>query len=272
MERIWQWAWNRHGTKYSWALYGISIPVLLPIYLVWSLLVVAYEGSSHYVEAVVVSALAVPVLVYVMALPGVGGWRAIQRWAAGRDVDRVRALDATYSWARATVARAVVANAVFGALQGVAVGAIAGATVFRLVQYSITGAVFGTLVQLVAVHGFVEAALRPARVAIAGDTGIGDALPRPRPTFAAWSNVSMVAVAFVFAAGGAFLASVLDRTRELPILSVVIGCALAVGFAVPITVRCRVFPLLATYSRSRRGNQTCRRRRLQPASTGGPGR
>jgi adenylate cyclase len=41
--------------------------------------------------------------------------------------------------------------------------------------------------------------LRPARVALAGNTGIGEALPRARPTFAAWSNVSMLAVAFAFA-------------------------------------------------------------------------
>ena len=67
----------------------------------------------------------------------------------------------------------------------------------RLVQYGILGAAFGAAVQLIGVHSFVEAAMRPARVAIAGDTGIGDALPRSRPTFAAWSNVSMLAVAFV---------------------------------------------------------------------------
>ena len=38
--------------------------------------------------------------------------------------------------------------------------------------------------------------MRPARVALAGDTGIGDSLPRSRPTFAAWSNVLMLAVTF----------------------------------------------------------------------------
>ena len=71
-------------------------------------------------------------------------------------------------------------------------------------------------VQLIAVHSFVETALRPARVAIAGDTGIGDSLPRSRPTFAAWSNVSMLAVAFAFAVAGAMLAAVFDRTPRGP--------------------------------------------------------
>ena len=36
------------------------------------------------------------------------------------------------------------------------------------------------------------------RVAIAGDTGIGDSLPRSHPTFAVWSNLSMLAMAFAF--------------------------------------------------------------------------
>jgi adenylate cyclase len=90
----------------------------------------------------------------------------------------------------------------------------------------------------------VEAALRPARVAIAGDTGIGDSLPRPRPTFAAWSNVSMLAAAFLFAAAGAMLAVVFDRASEVPVLCVVIGCALTLGFAGPITVAAAFSPSL----------------------------
>lgn len=75
-------------------------------------------------------------------------------------------------------------------------------------------------------HSFVEGALRPARAAIAGDTAIGDSLPRSRPTFAAWSKMSTLAVAFAFATAGAILASLIDRAREDPVVSVVIGCAL----------------------------------------------
>ena len=58
--------------------------------------------------------------------------------------------------------------------------------------------------------------MRPVRVAIAGDTGIGDALPRSRPTFATWSSVSMLGVAFVFAVVGAMLAAVFDRAVKNP--------------------------------------------------------
>ena len=61
--------------------------------------------------------------------------------------------------------------------------------------------------------------MRPARVAIAGDTGIGESLPRSRPSFAAWSNMSILAVAFVYAVAGAMLAAVFDRATEMPLCS-----------------------------------------------------
>jgi adenylate cyclase len=236
MDRLWQWVWDRYGPRYSWALYAFMVPLALPVYLLWSFLIVAVEESSHYVEAAAVTMVAVPVLAYVVLLPGLGRSRLVEQWAAGHEVDRARALDATYSWTRGAVARAVAFNAVWAGLFSVVVGAIAGASGSRLVQYGILGAVFGTTVQLGAVHSLAEAAVRPARAAIAGDTGIGDSLPRSRPTFAAWSSVSMLAVVFLFAVDGAMLAAVFDRAREEPVLFVVIGCALMLGFGVPITV------------------------------------
>jgi adenylate cyclase len=236
MDRIWQWAWDRHRARYWWAVCAISFPVYLPIYLVLSFLVVAFEKSGHYVEAAAVSVIVVLALIFVAALPGRRLFRLPEQWAAGHEVDRATALVNTYAYGRGVVPRAVGGNAVCAALLSVVVGAIAGATAWRLVQYGILGAVIGTAVQLIAGHSFVEAALRPVRVALAGDTGIGDALPRSRPTFAAWSNVSMLAVAFAYAAGGAMLAAVFDRASEVPVFAVVIGCAGTLGFAVPLTV------------------------------------
>ena len=131
-----------------------------------------------------------------------------------------------------------------GALVLVLVGAIAGADASRLVQYGMLGTAFGAAIPLPGVHSLMEAALRPARVAIAGDTGIGDSLPRSRPTFAAWTNVSMLAVAFTYAVAGAMLAAVFDRAREEPVLFAVIGCALTLVFAVPITVGTAFSPSL----------------------------
>ena len=106
MDRIWQWAWDRYGSRYFWAVYAVTVPVMLPIYLVSSFVVVAYEESSRYVEAAAVTVVAVLVLVYLMVLPGLGRSRLAEQWAGGHEIDRARALEATYTWARRTVARA----------------------------------------------------------------------------------------------------------------------------------------------------------------------
>jgi class 3 adenylate cyclase len=244
MSRIWQWAWNRYASRYSWAVYAVTVVVLMPIYIVMSFVVVAFESSGHYVETVPLSVVAVLMLTYVMILPGLGESRLYERWAAGHDIDRTRALDATYAWTRATIARAVGASAFFILLLSVVVGAISGATGMRLVQYAIMGAASGIAVVVIAVHSFPEAAVRPVRVALVGDTGIGDSMPRACPSFAAWSNLSMLTCAFVFAVAGAMLAAVIDRASEAPVLCIVIGCGLTLFFAVPITVGAGFAPSL----------------------------
>jgi class 3 adenylate cyclase len=244
MERIWQWAWDRHGPRYSWVICAVTVPVMMQIYLVASLSVVAFEGSGRYVEAAVVTAAAVPVLVYGMVLPGRGPSRYAEQWAAGHEVDRAAALAATYSFARRTVVRAVLSGAVWAATTLMIVAAIAGATEWRLAQYGIFGAALGTSVELIAVHSFVEAALRPARVAIAGDSGIGDCLPRSRPSFGAWSDLSMIATVFTFAVAGAWIAVVVDQGRHGPVVAVVVGVALTLGFGVPVTVGATFSPSL----------------------------
>lgn len=208
----------------------------LPIYLVWSFLIIAVEQSSDYRGAAAVTVVALPVLAYVVIRPGSRACRLVEQWAAGHDVDRARALDATYAWARGLAVRGVALNAVGAGLLSVVVSAIAGATGWRLVQYGILGTVIGSGILLPAVHSLAEAAARPARVAIAGDTDIGDSLPRPRPTFAVWSSVSMLSVVFVFAVDGAMLTAVFDRAREEPLFFVAIGCVLTVGLGLPLTV------------------------------------
>jgi len=222
----------------------VTFFVALPLYLVLSFVIVGFEGSRHYVEAAAVTVVTVVVLVYSMALPGLGQRRVVEQWAAGHGIDRARAMDATYAWARGAVARSVGVTAVCAALLAVVVGAIAGASGSRIAQYGILGFGFGIGTLLIAVHSYVEAALRPARVAVAGDTGTGDCLPRSRPSFAAWSNVSMLAAAFAFAVGGAMVAAVFDRANEVPVLAVVIGCALTLGFGVPVTVGSAFSPSL----------------------------
>jgi adenylate cyclase len=131
-----------------------------------------------------------------------------------------------------------------GRLLCIVVGAIAGASGSRLIQYMIMGFFAGIAVALIAVHVFVEPTLRPVRAAIAGDTGIGDSLPRSRPTFAAWSNVAILVVAFIFALVGAMLAGVFDQVRDVPVLCLVIAFAMTLVFAVPITVGAGFAPSL----------------------------
>ena len=244
MDRIWQWAWDRHGRRYSWAVCAIAALVGLPIYVFWSFLIVAVEQSSDYLKAATVTVVAVPVLDYLVIRPGWGTGRLIEQWAAGHEVDRARALDATYAWTRGAVVRGVALNAVWVGLFSVVVGAIAGATGWRLGQYAILGAVIGVAVLLPGLHSLAEAAVRPVRVAIAGDTGVGDSLPSSRPSFAAWSSVSTLAVVFVFAVDGAMLTAVFDRARDEPAIFVAIGCVLTVGLGLPLTVGTALSPSL----------------------------
>ena len=162
MDRIWQWAWDRYGARYTWALCVIAFLVSLWVYLfLLSFPIVAFEKSDHYVEAAAVTVVAVPVLVCIMVLPGRRFIRPVEKWAAGHEVDRATALKGTYSYARRAVPQTVWGTGVWAAVLSIVVGAIAGATWSRLVQYGILGAVFGTAVQLIAFHSIVEAIWRP---------------------------------------------------------------------------------------------------------------
>jgi adenylate cyclase len=245
MDRIWQWAWDRYGPRYSWAICAVFFSSILSVSLLLSFVVVAFEKSSHYVDAAAVTGVAVAVLAYAVILPGSRRFHLAQRWAAGHEVDRAAALEDTYTWTRAAAVRGLAVWPVISGLLFVVVGAIAGASASRLVQYGILGAAIGIAANLVGAHTFVEGALRPARAALAGDTGIGDSLPRSNPTFAAWLNLSMLASVFAFSVSGAMLgAVVLDRAGKVPVLFVVIGAALTLGFAAPNAVGAIVLPSL----------------------------
>jgi adenylate cyclase len=93
------------------------------------------------------------------------------------------------------------------------------------------------------VHSFAEASLRPARVAIAGDTDVGDAMPRSRPSFAAWANLSVIAGSFSLAIGSVILAAVIDHASEIPLL-VAVAFALTFAYAVPFSVGLGFSPFL----------------------------
>ncbi|OMC26227.1 adenylate/guanylate cyclase domain-containing protein [Mycobacterium colombiense] len=237
MDRIWQWAWDQHGARYSWAAFAITFLLGALPFLSWSLVIVAFEKSDRYVQAAILTVASVVLLQYLAILPGLGRLRLIERWAAGQEVDAARALDATYIFARGAAVRVVAVTTVWAGLLFAGVGAIAGATNgSRLAEYAILGAVTGGTAQLIAVHSYVEGAMRPVRAAIAGDTGIGDSLPRSRPTFAAWTNVSMLSVGFTNSVSAAMLAAVFASAVDAPLLSIGIACALLIGFTMPVSV------------------------------------
>jgi hypothetical protein len=58
------------------------------------------RGVGEYAGAAIVTGVIVLVLVYAKILPGVGPMRLVELSAAGREVDRGRALSATYGWSR----------------------------------------------------------------------------------------------------------------------------------------------------------------------------
>ncbi|BAX91188.1 adenylate/guanylate cyclase domain-containing protein [Mycobacterium shigaense] len=244
MDRIWQWTWDRYKSRYSWAVYAIAIPLSLSVYLVWSLLMVAVERSDDYVAAAALTVIVAPLQAYVSLLPGWGPGRRVDRWAAGREADRVGALDATYVWARGGGARTLATNTALVAVLSVAVAATTGVTGSRLAQYGILGLAIGMAVGLSIMHTFAEAAVRPARVAIAGDIGIGDSLPRSRPTFAAWSNVFILAVVFIFVVDGAMLMTVVDGAHGQPLVFGAIAAVSTLCFGVPFTLGAGFLPLL----------------------------
>ena len=194
----------------------IAFAVSLPIYLFLTLLIAAFENSGRYVEVAAVTVGAVLVLEYMMIFPGRRAMRLVEQWAAGHDVDRASALEGTYIFARRSSSQMVWGSGIWAAVLFVVVGAIVRATGWRLVQYGILGAVVVPAIFLLAYHNIAEAILRPARIALVGDTGIGDSLPRSRPSFAARSNVSMIAAAFTFAVWAALLAAVIAPSKGDP--------------------------------------------------------
>jgi adenylate cyclase len=243
MDRIYQWVWDRHGPRYSWVAWLLGTAVGIPAYGLWAFLIVAVERSSAYIETTAITLASVMVLSYLIILPGRGWSRLIEQWAAGREVSSVEALGATYAWVRGSVGRAMIATGVIAALQSVVVAMVAGASGLRLIQYGFLGAAAGIALQSLAVHSFEESVVRPVRVTLAGDTNVGDSLPRSKPTFATWSRLSVLGAVFVFAVDGAMLADIFSRFSG-PVLFLVTGCTLTFGFALPLTVGLVLAPAL----------------------------
>jgi adenylate cyclase len=236
MDRIWQWAWDRYGPRYLWVITINAFASALPVYLIWSWIVLTVEKSSRYGAASVVAVVIALGMSLLSSLPGRHHFRRAEQWAAGHEVDRAKALEDTYSWSRANAVRAMAVVPASVVVLLTVVAAVAGAGASRLVQYGVLRVAAGISMALIGVHNFAEGALRPVRAALAVDSGIGDSLPRPRPTFAGWLGLSLVGAIFVFSATAAMVAMALDRGRDGPVLAVVIAGALTLAIGMPITV------------------------------------
>lgn len=255
IDRVWQWAWDRHGPRYSWAVVAVSFAVILPMWQILAFAIVQFEGSDRFLLAATAAAAIELATLYTLVQPGSRQWRPIERWAAGDPIDQHEALEATYTFARDTVLRSVALYAVTGGIMCVVVGAIAGSTDSRLVQYGVIGFTFIPAVQLVAIHQFVESLMRPVRIAMAGNSEIGDAMPRSQPSFAAWSIVSVLGTAWTFAFGGGVMAVVIDRTRDDPALAVATATFLTLVFGVLIAVAAAFAPSMRPIRDLARGTE-----------------
>lgn len=244
MDHILQWAWDRHGARYSWVWMAIAYMAALPIYLTWSFVVMAAEHSTHYLLGSMVASVAFLAMTYAVILPGRGVWGTVQQWSAGSGIDRVETLEATYAYSRRTTVRCLAVTSVGASLLFVILGGIAGATGLRLAQYALLGCVAGFASHLVGVHTMAGVPMRPVRIALIGGSGIGDSLPRSRPIFATWTNLSTLASALSFAIAGSMLTTVLDNTVRAPLSWLLIGFVLTLVFGVPLTVGAAFAPSL----------------------------
>ena len=236
IDRVWQRAWDRHGTRYAWAVFALSCLVSLPVWAVPPLLIVELEESDRFLLAATIAIVSLSVVMYVVVRPRSRTWRLVEGWAAGDRIDPLEVLESTYTFGRGVRPLVLATSCPAGGIICVAVGVIAGASGPRLIQYGIIGVTFYTAIQLIAMHSIVEAFMRPARIAVAADSGIGDMLPRSRPSFARWSNVSVLAIAWAFSLGGAIVTMAVARAGEDPVFGVLIATGLTLFFAVPITV------------------------------------
>ncbi|BBZ35048.1 hypothetical protein MCNF_36530 [Mycolicibacterium confluentis] len=244
MDRILQWAWDRHQAVYSWAWMAVAFVAALPIYLFLSFAVVASEHSRGYSSAAFAAGIVVLMVAYVVILPGQGVWRSLREWSKGCVIDTAQVLEETYTYSRRVIGRSLATIVVGAGLLLLVVASLAGQSGSRLVHYALAGCVAGFASHLVGVHTLAEAPMRPVRIALADLTDHGDALPRPRPSFATWTRLSMLAAAMSFAFSGAILTTIFVGTVEAPLLWILVGLVLTVIFGFPITVGAAFAPSL----------------------------
>ena len=249
MYRLWQWVWDRHGAQFTvWAILALGVVLLFPVNLTFAAVVLGIKRPNNWARAVplAIAAAAACTIALAAVLTPIAHrcLRPVDRWAAGPGGDRHAALVGTYMYSRQAVPVSTAAGIpVFAALFALS-AVIGGASTAHVIQFGAVGAVTGFAANLTAAHGIVEAAMRPARLALTRDSDIGDTMPRARPSFAVWSNTAALTAAFTFSLLGAMLGAAAGNTRPAPLVYVAIAAAVTIWIAAPITVGAAFAPSL----------------------------
>ena len=70
IDRVWQWAWDRHGPRYSWAVLWITYVLTVPIWVFSAIIMVELVESDRIIEGAVASAAITLVLACILVRPG----------------------------------------------------------------------------------------------------------------------------------------------------------------------------------------------------------
>lgn len=244
MGRLWEWLWDRHGRHYSWAVIVAVIPTLVLTYSFYAVIIVAFEHSHRYGEAIAVVVAAATAIETVAVRLGRRWFRPLEQFAAGHEIDRAAALAGTYVYTRKVSAYLASGHAVWIGSTFAVIGVVAGASWSRVFQYGAVGALIGAGVVLSTQQGILEAIFRPVRVALIGDSDIGDTMPRARPTFAAHAITSMLAQEFLFTLSGALLIALVPLFGEHPVLCALLAAVITLAYGVPFAVGSGMAPRL----------------------------
>jgi adenylate cyclase len=243
MGRFWQWLWDRYGPHYSWGLVAAAIPLAVGTYSIFTLMILRFEDSTRYGEAMAVLCVGAALHQTTAIHTGRRWIRPTERWAAGAKLDRRAALEGTYRYARTMMSRQIWSTAVWFAASCVLVGMVAGASGPRLAQYGVLGAIIGATIPVAVMQALAESIMRPLRVALAGESDIGDDLPRSQPSFATHVNVSTVTYIFIYTLTGALVVAISPHLGE-PVLCAAVAAVTALVLGLPFAVGLGVAPRL----------------------------
>lgn len=82
-------------------------PVIIPAYSLFVVLILGFENSHRYGQAVAVAVVAAVVVQASATLYGRRWLRPVERWAAGETIDRAAALEGTYVYVRKVIPRII---------------------------------------------------------------------------------------------------------------------------------------------------------------------